>query len=128
MTHPILALQSSLVTALREADLAVFDAPPAGQAPPYAVIARHDALPRDGDTAPGHEHRLLLHLWAADPSRKAVVTLAESAVTVVLAAELDSDDLRVTLRRHDRTDTSIDATSGRARAAIALTFFSEPNS
>jgi len=128
LTHPVLALQASLVAALREADLAVFDAPPAGQAPPYAVIARHDVLPRDGDTTPGHEHRLLLHLWAADPSRRAVVALAETLVSVALAAELDSDDLRVTLRRHDRTDTSIDATSGRARAAIVLTFFSEPNS
>ena len=128
MTHPIVALQASLVAALRDTDLAVFDAPPAGQSPPYAVIARHDVLPRDGDTTPGHEHRLLLHVWVADPSRKAVVALAESAVSVALTAELDGDDLRVTLRRHDRTDTSIDATSGRARAAIALTFFSEPNS
>jgi len=71
MTHPILSLQASLVAALRTADIAVFDAPPAGQAPPYVVIARHDVLPRDGDTAPGYEHRLLLHVWAAEASRKA---------------------------------------------------------
>lgn len=128
MTHPILALQASLVAALRDADLAVFDALPAGQSPPYVVIARHDVLPRDGDTTPGNEHRLLLHLWAVDPSRKAVVALAESVVGIALAAALDGDDLRVTLRRHDRTDTAIDASSGRARAAIALTFFTEPNS
>ena len=127
MTHPILALQASLVAALRGAGLAVFDAPPAGRAPPYVVIARHDVLPRDGDTTPGHEHRLLLQLWAADPSRKAVVALAETVVSVAMAAALDSGALRVTLRRHDRTDTAIDATTGRARAAVSMTFYSEPN-
>ena len=127
MTHPILALQATLVAALRGASLNVFDAPPAGTLPPYVTIARHDVLAHDGDDTPGFEHRLLLHAWVADPSRKAGVALAESIVSTVDAADLDSADLRVTLRRHDRTDSVIDATTGRARAAIAMTFFSEPN-
>jgi len=127
MTHPILSLQASLVAALRAQDLAVFDAPPAERAPPYVVIARHDVLPRDGDDTPGHEHRLLLHVWAAEAGRKAAVALAEAVVGVALGADLDGGDPRVTLRRHDRTDTSIDGATGRARAAVALTFFSEPN-
>jgi hypothetical protein len=127
MTHPILALQATLVAALRDAGVAVFDAPPAGTLPPYVIVARHDLLPRDGDDAPGHEHRLLLHAWAADASRKSAVALAEAAVETALAAALDSGELRVTLRRHDRTDTAIDAVTGRARAASAMTFYSEPN-
>ncbi len=128
MTHPILALQTTLVAALRaDPAMTVFDTPPPGQSPPYVTIARHDALPRDGDGTPGHEHRVLFHVWVADASRKAVVTLAETLVTRVLAATLDSASLKVTLRRHDRTDTAIDGNTGRARAAIALTFFSEPN-
>ena len=128
MTHPILALQTSLVAALRaDPAIAVFDAPPPGQSPPYVTIARHDMLPRDGDGTPGYEHRVLFHAWVADPSRKAVVGLAETLVARLLAATLDSATLVVTLRRHDRTDTAIDATTGRARAAIALTFFSEPH-
>ena len=45
MTHPLIALQAGLVAAWRTAGLAVFDAPPAGQAPPYVTIARHDVLP-----------------------------------------------------------------------------------
>ena len=127
MTHPILALQAALVAALRaDSEIAVFDAPPAGRAPPYVTIARHDVLPRDGDEATGYEHRLLLHAWATDASRKAVVALAETIVGVALAADLDPDGLLVTLRRHERTDTAIDAATGKARAAIALTFFSEP--
>ena len=131
MTHPILALQGALVAALRsDTELAalapVFDAPPAGQALPYVTIARHDVLPRDGDSAPGNEHRLLLHVWVVDPSRKPAVAIAEQLVAVALVAELDSVSLAVTLRRHDRTDTAIDQTTGRARAAVALTFFSEP--
>jgi len=44
-----------------------------------------------------------------------------------MEAELD-DGLVVTMRRHDRTDTAIDAGTGRARAAIAMTFYSEPSS
>lgn len=127
MTHPILALQASLVAALRGADIAVSDTPPAGRTPPYVVIARHDVLSRDGDEAPGHEHRVLLQLWVADASRKAVLALAETVVAVSLAAALDGDTLRVTLRRHDRTDTAIDAVTGRARAALSMTFYSEPN-
>lgn len=129
MTHPILALQATLVAALRaDPAIAVFDTPPPGQSPPYVTIARHDVLPRDGDDAPGHEHRVLFHAWVADASRKAVVALAETLVSRITAAGLDSASLQVTLRRHDRTDTSIDQNTGRARAAIALTFFSEPNS
>jgi hypothetical protein len=63
----------------------------------------------------------------ADASRKAVVALAEMLLTRIMAGSLDSATLTVTLRRHDRTDTSVDQNTGRARAAIALTFFSEPN-
>jgi hypothetical protein len=126
MTHPIIALQGTLVVALRETpDLKVFDAPPVGQAPPYVVIARHDLLPRDGDAAPGNEHRLLLHAWAAEASRKAALTLADAVLTVALDGEIARESLVVTLRRHDRTETAIDAKTGRARAAIALTFYTE---
>jgi hypothetical protein len=125
MTHPILAVQAALVAALRAAGLTVFDAPPAGQSPPYVTIARHDVLPHDGDTTPGWEHRLLLHAWAVDASRKAAVAMAETITGTALGA-LAPTGLAVTLRRHDRTDTAIDAETGRARAAIALTLFTEP--
>lgn len=126
MTHPIVQLQVALVTALRaELEPPVFDAPPRETSPPYVAIVRHDVLPRDGDAAPGHEHRLLLHVWAAEASRKAVLAIAEEVVEIALA--MASGDLAITLRRHDRTDTAIDGTTGRARAAIALTFFTEPN-
>lgn len=127
MTHPILSLQATLVVALRAAGLTVFDTPPQAQVPPYLVIVRHDVLPRDGDAAPGHEHRLLLHAWTAEASRKSAVAIAEQVVSTALASELSSDALLVTLKRHDRTDTAIDPVTGRARAAIALTVFSEPN-
>jgi hypothetical protein len=132
MTHPILALQATLVAALRaDAGLAalapVFDAPPKGAVPPYVTIARHDLLPNDGDTTPGYEHRVIFHAWSADASRKAAVAIAERVLEVATTASLGSDTLVVTLARHDRTDTIIDQATGRARAAIALTFFSEPS-
>ena len=126
MTHPIVLLQAALVTALRaEIEPPVFDAPPRDTTPPYVAIARHDVLPRDGDGTPGHEQRVLLHVWAADASRKAVLAIAEEVVQVAL--DVASDDLAITLARHDRTDTAIDQAAGRARAAIALTFFTEPS-
>jgi len=127
VTHPILSLQGTLVAALRDAGLTVFDTPPQGQLPPYVVIARHDVLPRDGDAAPGHEHRLLLHAWTAEASRKSAVAIAEQVVSTALGAELSGAALLVTLRRHDRTDTAIDPVTGRARAAVSMTFYSEPN-
>lgn len=126
MTHPIVLLQAALVAALRaELDPPVFDAPPRDTAPPYVAIIRHDVLPRDGDVAPGYEHRLLLHVWAAEASRKAVLAVAEQVVEIAL--DVASDDLAITTARHDRTDTAIDPVTGRARAAIALTFFTEHN-
>jgi hypothetical protein len=126
MTHPIVLLQSALVTALRaELEPPVFDAPPKETAPPYVAIVRHDAVPRDGDVTPGYEHRLLLHVWAAEASRRAVLAIAEEVIEVAL--DLASDDLTITLVRHDRTDTAIDQATGHARAAIAMTYFTEPN-
>jgi hypothetical protein len=128
MTHPIVALQSALVVALKAdaglAGVGVFDAPARGVAAPYLVVARHDLLPRDGDAAPGFEHRVMVHCWAADPSRKAALALAE--IVVAAADGLVTSGLRVTHRRHERTDTAIDLETGQARAAVALRFFSEP--
>jgi hypothetical protein len=134
MTHPILSLQAILIPALRaDAALialigvnAVFDAPPRDRHPPYVVIARHDLLPRDGDVAPGHEHRLLLHVWAREPSRKAAVAIAERVLAVALTAPLDGPELRITHRQHERTDTAIDLGTGHARAAVVVRMFSEP--
>src|SRR5690606_301442 len=128
MTHPIVALQAAFVVALQaDADLSgvgVFDAPVRGAAAPYIVVARHDLLPRDGDAAPGFEHRLAVHCWAAEPSRKAALALAERVVA--LTAGLTASGLRVTHQLHERTDTAIDGETGQARAAVALRFFSEP--
>ena len=134
MSHPIIALQGPLVVALRAdsaltalvgAD-AVFDGPPAGKRAPYVTIARHDVLRRDGDVAPGHEHRVLVHAWSSEASRKAVLAIAERVIAVAMAASLD-DDVVVTHRVHERTDTAIDRDTGFARAAVALRFFSEPS-
>lgn len=131
MSHPILDLQAMLVAAL-DADPAltalvgtgrVFDAPPKGFRPPYVTVARHDIAPRDGDLTPGHEHRVVLHAWAAEPSRKAVLALAERIVAVATAG-LDGA-LIVTLARQVRTETTIDGGTGLARAAVELRFFTE---
>lgn len=132
MTHPILALQATLVAALAEdaalsatvGEEAVFDGPPKGRRPPYVVVARHDLLPRDGDETPGNEHRVLVHAWSAEASRKAVLAIADRVIAVAMSANLD-DELMVTHRRHERTETAIDTGSGFARATIALRFFTE---
>ena len=71
---------------------------------------------------------MIFHAWAADASRKAVVAMAERVVAVAMGGGARWRRCVVTLRRHDRTDTAIDTATGRARAAIALTFYSEPNS
>lgn len=134
MTHPILDLQAALVAALA-ADSAltaligagsVFDAPPKGRKAPQVVVVRHDLFPRDGDAAPGHEHRVLIQCWSDQPSRKAVLAIAERVLALAMASDLDGADLIVTHRRHERTDTEIDGETGVAKAALALRFFSEP--
>lgn len=90
--HPIASLQAALVTAL-EGDGAltaligaggVFDAPPRSRPAPYVVIDRHDVRQRDGDLAPGQEHRVLLHCWSDQPSRQAALEIAERVVAVGL--------------------------------------------
>lgn len=134
MTHPIIALQKSLVATLAaDADLAaliganaVFDAPPKGKVPPYVAIIRHDVLPRDADNAPGWDHRLVLHLWHPDPSRKAVLAIAGIIAGLLQPAALASSDLLVTNINLQRTDTAIDVKTGQARAVLSLRIFSEP--
>lgn len=129
--HPITALQTALVSAL-EADAAltaligaggVFDAPPRHRRPPYVVIERLDTRQRDGDEAPGQEHRVLLHCWSDQPSRKAVLEIAERVVMVGLA--LVGSVIVVTHAEHMRTETVIDGATGQARAAVLLRFLSE---
>ena len=133
MTHPIVLLQTALVAALRAdatvtgvAGSAIYDAPPKAAAQPSIVISRHDLVPRDGDAAPGSDHRVILHLWHPESSRKAVLALAEAAVSVALTADLPMEDLLVTNRSHERTDTAIDLDTGAARAAVTLRLFTEP--
>jgi hypothetical protein len=134
MSHPITLLQGALVTALR-ADAAltgligpskVFDAPPKGTQPPFLAIDRHDIAPRDGDDAPGHEHRLVVMAWHPDANRRAVVEIAERVLAVALGGGLSGPALTVTHAVHQRTETSIDTRSGQARAAVHLRFLSEP--
>ena len=129
--HAIVALQGALVGALNaDADLvaligagAVFDAPPKGRSGAYIVVARHDVLARDGDNAPGHDHRVLLNVWHGEASRKAVLAVAERVVAVALEAALSGAALTVTHRQHVRTDTMIEG--GQAKATVTLRFFSE---
>jgi hypothetical protein len=129
--HPISLLQGALVTALK-ADAAlvaiagadgVFDAAPNGRPAPYVVIARHDVIQRDGDGTPGQEHRLLLHCWGDQPSRKRALDMAERVVEV--AAGFVAAGITVTHREHVRTETVIDRDTGLARAAVGLRFLSE---
>jgi hypothetical protein len=132
MTHPIVALQGALVTALRAdptlaglVGQAIFDAPPRGQVAPYVVIVRHDLLPRDGDDPPGNDHRVTLHVWHPDSSRKAVLAIVDAIAAVLLGGALAPVGLAVTFASLDRTDTSIDLSTGAARAVLALRFFTE---
>jgi hypothetical protein len=102
----------------------VFDAPPKGADRPWIAIARHDVIARDGDLAPGHEHLVLVHVWAAEASRRAAMEIAERVVAGAMGFAVTG--LVVTLRRHDRTDTAIDPGTGVARAVVGLRFYSEP--
>lgn len=131
MTHPIVALQAALVSAL-EADAAlvalvgaggVFDAPPQNRPAPYVVIDRHDIRQVDGDGTPGQEHRVLIHCWADRPSRKAALAIAERVMAARVG--LVPAGLAVTLAEHVRTETVIDAGTGQARAAVLLRFLTE---
>lgn len=131
MSNPIVAFQAALMTALDD-DLellalvqgGIFDAPPKGERPPYVTVTRHDLAPRDGDAAPGWEHRVVLNAWAGEASRKAALAIADRVLVVALNAALDGE-LVVTHRRHVRTETVIDRGTGFARAAMELRFFTE---
>ena len=56
-----------------------------------------------------------------------IATAAGCQLVATCDLAVASEDIAITLRRHDRTDTAIEGTTGRARAAIALTYFTEPN-
>ena len=128
--HPIVTVQAGLVAALR-ADTAlvaligtaVFDAPPRDRQPPYVLVARHDVVQADSDLSPGQEHRILLHCWADQPSRKAALAIVERVVAV--AQSFVVSGLVLTTRSHVRTDSAIDAETGLAKAAVTLRIMSE---
>ncbi|WP_116652869.1 DUF3168 domain-containing protein [Pelagibacterium sediminicola] len=105
---------------------AVFDAPPRGRQPPYVTILSHDTAPRDGDETPGFEHRMTVHCWTPHPSRRAALEIADRIERVVVAGPIEPDEHVLTVRRHVRTETRIDLSTGRARAAVTFRFFSEP--
>ncbi|WP_052715625.1 DUF3168 domain-containing protein [Devosia chinhatensis] len=129
--HPIAVLQAALVTALNGdgalvaliGNGGVFDAPPRSRPAPYVVIDRHDVRQRDGDDTPGQEHRVLLHCWSDQPSRKAALDIAECVIGTGLG--VTPAGLVVTHAEHVRTETVIDNTTGQARAAVLLRFLSE---
>lgn len=134
MTHAATLLQTNILTALAPdvqltaligAD-GTFDRAPKARQAPYVTLARHDVLARDADLAPGNDHRLQFDAWYPSPDRSGALAIAERLVSVLLAADLSSDDLAVTHARHVRTDTRIDPKSGHARASVQLQFFSEP--
>jgi hypothetical protein len=129
--HPIAVLQAALVGALgADAQLValiggggVFDAPPRSRPAPYVVIDRHDMRRRDGDATPGQEHRVMLHCWSDQPSRKAALDIAARVAVAGLAVV--PVGLAVTHAEHVRTETVIDNATGQARAAVLLRFLSE---
>ncbi len=134
MVHPIADLQASIVAAL-SADTqliaaigsdAIFDMPPKGKVAPYLVILRHDLIARDADISPGHDHRIQIQIWHNDPSRAAVLVLADRVIEVMASADLSTLTLNVSHVQHDRTETAIDRKSGQARASLAFRVFSEP--
>lgn len=134
MTDPISAFQTALVTlfgndteltALLGGDK-LFDSPPRRQKPPYVIIQRHDVTAHDGDLTPGWDHRLVLGCWSDAASRKTVLAIAARILALAGAEALSGPDLRVTLLRHERTETLIDPKTGQARANLVLRAFSEP--
>ncbi len=130
----LLDVQTALLTAwgadaplaLLIGEAAIFDAPPKGVTPPYVTILRHDAVPRDGDETPGLEHRLTIHCWTPNPSRREALEIADRIERVTLMGSLAPAANAVTHRRHLRTDTVVDLATGRARAAVQLRLYSEP--
>lgn len=105
---------------------AVFDAPPKGRQPPYVTILSHAAAPRDGDETPGFEHRMTLHCWSPQPSRRSALEIADRIERVAVTGAVVPENHVLTLRRHIRTETTIDLATGRARAAVSFRFLSEP--
>jgi hypothetical protein len=134
MQAEMMALQAALVSAFAaDASLValigadgVVDAPPRGREAPYVTIARHDCVRRDGLDAPGTDHRLTLHAWAARASRKAALEIAARLEAVAGAAALSGGGILVTHRVAERCETEIDLRTGRARAMLRMRFLAEP--
>lgn len=134
MTHPIIDLQTSIISHLN-ADVAlttaigigaIFDVPPKGKSGPYIVFSRHDLIVRNTDIAPGNDHRIQIGIWVPEPSKEMALTLAERVISVVTGEALSTIDLRITTVSHLRTDTAIELKTGRARALVHFRILSEP--
>ena len=133
MTHPILDLQTAMVSALgadaalsaQIGSAAIFDLPPKGRSAPYLLVERHDMIVRDVSGARAHEHNVRLRLWMPVPARSAILPAVERISAVLTEGDLSSATLTVSTLVHVRTDTDMDLKAGGARATLVFRIFSE---
>lgn len=128
-----LALSSAVLVALRADPVlltglggAIFDAAPRDPAFPHLVVEEAIVRDRSGLDAPLEEIRLTLKIFSRSGGRAEVGRLAERAESVLDAASLAPDGMRVVLFRREATETRLLRDRRTAEATLRLVVLAEP--
>lgn len=129
MTGPLLALRAGLLATL-EGDVALaalmggalrlYDEPPRGAAPVYAVFGDSEARDDSVQGARRHRHRLALTVFGRPGSARSALDAAERIAARLDAAPPSLDGHVLVVLRVEAIAAARDARTGESRATLTL--------
>ena len=134
MSGPLLALRGAIFARLSaDAELAslmggslrLYDEPPRGSEPVYAVFGPAAARDRSTDTDQGHEHEAAIVVWAKPGSARTALLVAERMADLLHGADLALAGQRLVLLRVIALESDRDLATNLARATLRLKALTE---
>ena len=134
MSGPLLALRGAIfarlsanaeLASLMGGSLRLYDEPPRGSEPVYAVFGEAAARDWSTDTEPGHEHDVAIVTWAKPGSARSALLVAERMAELLHGADLALAGHRLVLLRATALESDRDATTNLARATLRLRALTE---
>jgi hypothetical protein len=129
MSGPVLPLRGAIFARLSAdpelasfmgGSLRLYDEPPRGSEPVYAVFGPAVARDWSTDTDRGHEHEAAIVTWAKPGSARTALLVAERMADLLHGADLALAGHRLVLLRATALESDRDATTNLARATLTL--------
>jgi hypothetical protein len=134
MTSPILSLRAAILAhvaadpalaALMGGSVRLYDEPPHGAVPVYAVFGDATAADASTGTERGHEQLLDLVVWSREGSARSGLEAAERLAALLDDASLPLAGRRLVNGRITQVATGRDDVTGLARVVVRMRAFTE---